>query len=137
MNKKIKVLLVEDNEDERLFMKIGFTQEGHYEIIAEASDGNEAYNLISSKETILPELVITDLNMPGKNGYEVIQDFKANKAYAHIPVVVLTTAPYVPYAERCKLLGACAYFSKPDTFLDYKAFAGKIYTTIIEQCLRN
>lgn len=137
MNKKIRIILVEDNEDERMFMTEGFNQEGHYEIIAEAGNGDEMFALFNSPDFIMPELILTDLNMPGKNGYDVIRDLKTNTDFSHIPVVVLTTAPYVPYAERCKLLGACAYYTKPDTFLDYKDFAGKIYGELRNKCLAN
>jgi len=41
MTKKIKMLIVEDNEDERFFMKEGFIQSGLFEIVGEAEDGNE------------------------------------------------------------------------------------------------
>jgi len=74
--------------------------------------------------------------MPGRNGYEVIVDIKTNSALSHIPVIILTTAPLKPYADRCRKLGACAYFTKPDTFLDYKDFAREIYPDIRE-CLDN
>jgi CheY-like chemotaxis protein len=138
MSKKIKILIVEDNEDERMFMIEGFTREGHYEIVAEASNGNELVEWLNTKaNSIMPEVVLTDLNMPGKNGYDVIAEVKSNASISHIPVVVLTTAPAVPFADRCKKLGACAYYSKPDTFLDYQSFAGKIYQELIKNCLKD
>jgi CheY-like chemotaxis protein len=131
---KIKLVIVEDNEDERLFMKEGFMESGLYEIIGEAENGNEMLDLLK-KTSSLPELVLSDLNMPCRNGYEVIIDVKSNSALSHIPVVILTTAPLVPFAERCKKLGACGYFVKPDTFLEYKVFAQTIYTDILQNCL--
>jgi CheY-like chemotaxis protein len=135
MRQKIKMLIVEDNEDERLFMKEGFTQTGLYEIVGEAENGNQMLDLLMQPGFSLPQLVLSDLNMPGKNGYEVIKDVKENISYAHIPVVILTTAPLIPYAERCRKLGACAYFTKPDTFLEYKLFAETIYSDVINNCL--
>ena len=135
MSKKIKILLVEDNEDERLFMKEGFIASGLYEIVAEASNGDEMMDLFKQDSFGFPEMVVTDLNMPGKNGYEILQEVNADEALSKIPVVVLTTAPYVPYADRCKKLGACAYYTKPDTFLDYKNFATKMYGEISKRCL--
>lgn len=135
MPKKIKILLVEDNEDERLFMKEGFISSGLYEVIAEASNGDEMLDLFRQDSFRFPEMVVTDLNMPGKNGYEILQEVKSDQALCKIPVVVLTTAPYVPYADRCKKLGACAYFTKPDTFLDYENFAMKMYGEVTKGCL--
>lgn len=137
MAKKIKLLIVEDNEDERHFMKEGFEQAGLYEIVAEANNGDELLRLFNQPGFSLPEIVLSDLNMPKRNGYDVIQDVKSNQTLSHIPVVILTTAPYVPFAERCKKLGACAYFTKPDTFLEYREFAKTIYPKIIDDCLKS
>ncbi|MFL5741468.1 MAG: response regulator, partial [Flavisolibacter sp.] len=81
-----------------------------------------------------PDIILSDLNMPGRNGYEVIIDIKTNSSLSHIPIIILTTASSVPFAVRCKKLGACAYFTKPDTFLEYKEFAEKIYGDVRE-CL--
>jgi CheY-like chemotaxis protein len=135
MRQKIKMLIVEDNEDERLFMKEGFTQTGLYEIVGEAENGNQMLELFMQPGYSLPQLVLSDLNMPGKNGYEVIKDVKENISYSHIPVVILTTAPLIPYADRCRKLGACAYYTKPDTFLEYRIFAEAIYSDVINKCL--
>ncbi|HYH16071.1 MAG TPA: response regulator [Flavisolibacter sp.] len=136
MSKKIKMILVEDNEDERMFMKEGFTATGLYDIVAEASNGNEMLALFQKQSLSRPELVISDLNMPGKNGYDVIQDIKRDASWSDVPVVIVTTAPYSPFAQRCKELGACAYYTKPDTFLEYQSFAANIYNDITTRCLK-
>jgi CheY-like chemotaxis protein len=135
MSKKIRVLLIEDNDDERDFMREGFHESGLYEIIAEASSGDELNQIFKTSGLSSPELVISDLNMPGRNGYEVIIDIKTQSHLSHIPVVILSSAPFRPFAERCKKLGACAYFTKPETFLEYKTFAKAIYPTIVNDCI--
>jgi len=136
MSKKIKMLIVEDNEDERFFMKEGFIQSGLYDIVGEAENGNALQELLHTSSFEMPEIILSDLNMPGRNGYEVIVDIKTNSSTSHIPVIILTTAPLTPYAERCRKLGACAYFTKPDTFLEYREFAKEIYNDI-KDCLDN
>jgi CheY-like chemotaxis protein len=133
---KIRILIVEDNEDERLFMKEGFIQSGLYEIAGEAENGNKMLELLSASSSSLPDVILSDLNMPGRNGYEVIVDITTNSSLAHIPVIILTTAPLKPYAEQCKKLGACAYYTKPDTFLEYKEFAEKVYEEV-KKCVSN
>lgn len=130
MARKIKLLIVEDNEDERVFMKEGFLQSNLYEIVGEAEDGSQMLKLLNESPFLMPEVILSDLNMPGRNGYEVIRDIKANSLLSHIPIIILTTAPLIPYAERCKKLGACAYYTKPDTFLEYKDFSEKIYDDV-------
>lgn len=136
MRKKIKAFLVEDNDDERLFMKEGFVQSGLYDIVGEAENGYQMLEFLKASSHNVLEVILSDLNMPGRNGYDVIRDIKSNDSLSHIPVIILTTAPFKPYAERCKQLGACAYFTKPDTFLDYKDFAEKIYGDV-KKCIDN
>jgi CheY-like chemotaxis protein len=117
-------------------MKEGFLQSQLYDIVGEAQNGNEMLELFKVPTFPTPDVILSDLNMPGKNGYEVITDIKKNNYLSHIPIIILTTAPMVPFAERCKKLGACAYFTKPDTFLDYKNFAENIYEDI-NDCINN
>lgn len=136
MCKKIKVLLVEDDEDERLFIKEGFLKTDLYEIVGEAENGNEMLQLLKTPSFPRPDVILSDLNMPGRNGYEVIMDIKSQSAFKHIAVIILTTAPEIPYAKQCKKLGACAYYTKPDTFLDYQDFAKQIYSNV-KTCLSN
>jgi CheY-like chemotaxis protein len=136
MIRKIKLFLVEDNDDERMFMVEGFQKSGLYEIIGEAENGDRMLERFKVSSLTMPEVIISDLNMPGRNGYEVIMDVKTHSALSHIPIIILTTAPLIPFAERCKKLGACAYFTKPDTFLEYKEFSEKIYDDVI-QCLED
>jgi CheY-like chemotaxis protein len=136
MPRKIKILLVEDNEDERIFMKEGFISTGLYEVVAEAGNGEEMLQLLKEPSFSMPEMVLSDLNMPGKNGYEVIKDVCSSYSRPNIPVVILSSAPYVPYAERCKKIGACAFFTKPDTFLEYEDFAKSIYSQLLNSCLK-
>lgn len=135
MTPKISILLVEDNEDERIFMKEGFISSGLYEVVAEAANGNELLKLIHDPSGVRPQLVVSDLNMPGMDGYEVIQEVKTDPALRGIGVIVLSSAPYVPFAEKCKKLGACAFYTKPDTFLEYESFAKKIYGEVMN-CIR-
>jgi len=134
MPQKIKVVIVEDNEDERLFMKEGLTASGLFEIVGEAGNGNELLALFEDATGPAHQLILTDLNMPGKNGYDVLRDTRERPEFSHSCVIVLSTAPYIPYAERCKKLGACAYFTKPDTFLEYETFAKTIYEEAKRSC---
>src|SRR5215216_6270037 len=106
MLKKIKILLIEDNEDERMFMKEGFHSTGLYEVVAEADNGDHMIEFFTTRNIPAPEVVMSDLNMPGRNGYEVIIDIKTNTSLSHIPVIILSSAPLKPYADRCKKLGA-------------------------------
>lgn len=78
------VLLIEDNEDVMLYLKSILT--GGYQIL-EANNGEQG--IIKAIEHI-PDLVISDIIMPGKDGYEVCSTLKKNEKTSHIPIILLT-----------------------------------------------
>ncbi|WP_109832738.1 hybrid sensor histidine kinase/response regulator transcription factor [Reichenbachiella versicolor] len=101
------VLVVEDNEEIRQFIKDSFSQ--NYNIY-EAADGSEGLK-ICQEETI--DIVITDVMMDGMNGIEFCKKLKADDRISHIPVIILTAKD----TEDDKLtgyhVGAEAYVTKP------------------------
>jgi signal transduction histidine kinase/DNA-binding response OmpR family regulator len=78
------VLIIEDNEDMRLY--INQQLKTRYRLL-EASDGDEGIQLATK---FLPDLVISDVMMPKKDGFEVCKILKTQEKTAHIPVVMLT-----------------------------------------------
>lgn len=90
------IFLVEDNRgDIRLIQEALKTSQSNYEIVV-ARDGMEAMlylqNLSSQPQGVSPDLILLDLNLPKKDGREVLAEIKADPALMHIPVIVLTTS---------------------------------------------
>lgn len=137
MPKRVRLIVVEDDEDERFFIKEGLTSTGLFEVVGEAKNGNEMLELFQNPLFAFPELVLTDLKMPGKNGYDIISDMKGSKSFSHVPVIILSTAPAILFAKKCKELGASAYFTKPETFLEYSSFAHQLYEEAIKHLPKN
>jgi CheY-like chemotaxis protein len=92
----IKLLLVEDNEGDILLMTEAL-EEGtvSYELIT-LKDGATAIDFLQRRqvlpETILPDLILLDINLPRRNGIEVLQFIKSSEHLRHIPVIMLTTS---------------------------------------------
>jgi signal transduction histidine kinase/ligand-binding sensor domain-containing protein/DNA-binding response OmpR family regulator len=105
-NKKI-ILLAEDNDELRAYLKDYLS---HYFKIITAKNGKQAVEI--TKE-IKPDIVITDILMPEKDGIEVIQVLKDNYQTSHIPVIVLTALYEGDYQMKSILKGADAYLVKP------------------------
>jgi len=78
--------------------------------ISSAKDGTKALKLADS---LLPDLIILDVVMPGMDGYEVITALKANRKTRHIPVIFLTSLDTAVDEEKGLSLGALDYISKP------------------------
>lgn len=95
-SRNMRILLVEDNEGDILL-----TQEALFESHADTElsivrDGQSALDFVFKrdryKEAQTPELILLDINLPKKNGHEVLKALRASEAYCMIPVVFLTTS---------------------------------------------
>ncbi|MBP1677526.1 MAG: tmoS 15 [Bacteroidetes bacterium] len=105
--KKIHVLIVEDNNDLQSFLKHTF--EVNYKV-STANDGKQAWEIIQKK---MPDFVVSDVMMPNMDGFELCKLIKSTFDTAHIPVILLTAL-----SERTKQLeglklGADDYVTKP------------------------
>ncbi len=85
MHARKRILIVEDSEDTRFVYSAILNLDG-YDII-EAADGEAG---IASAIEHRPDLIITDINMPGLNGFEVARLVRADERLAHIPIVAVT-----------------------------------------------
>jgi len=130
--KKINVLLVENDEDEQLFMKEGFLSTQLYNILAVAGNGEEAVTAIH-ETTDRPDLIISDLNMPGMNGLDLLLYIKNHATLSHIPVIITSTSFTPTVIDKCMTSGAYAYHTKPDSFIEYDKFAEQIYREWMQQ----
>ena len=118
MNQKIvKVLIVDDNEDDVFLIRSAFEREGTMHPCAEARNGSEALKFLNERkaapERNLPGMVLMDINMPVKNGFETLREIKADPALCHIPVVMLTTSKQEEDVVRAYSNGASTFISKP------------------------
>ncbi|MBK7937305.1 MAG: response regulator [Lewinellaceae bacterium] len=101
------VLLAEDNAELRGFVKQCIS--GAWEVL-EASNGEEA---VRKAVEMVPDLVISDLMMPLKDGYTVCDELKSNELTAHIPVILLTAKSGMDSKIRGLRTGADDYLTKP------------------------
>lgn len=101
------VLIVEDNAELKDFIVSIMSEKYH---VASAADGETAWNIIC-KDT--PDLVISDVIMPGLSGYELCQKVKQSPEYSHIPVIILTAKSTVDEQIEGLEHGADAYICKP------------------------
>lgn len=101
------VLLVEDNADLREFMTLSFSEK--YRVIT-AQDGEEGVRMALEK---IPLLVITDLMMPRKDGYQLCEALKNDERTSHVPIVMLTAKTDTESRIQGISTGADAYLAKP------------------------
>ncbi|MBS1563901.1 MAG: response regulator [Bacteroidetes bacterium] len=132
---KYKILLVENDEDERDFMKEGFCQSRHFDVLDIFSNGDELIEYLNEKKSGLPDIILSDLNMPGKNGYDILLFMKKHDALSGIPVIITSTSSSASTIRKCEELGAADFLVKPDTFDQYRQYSEKLYGLIQEKKL--
>ncbi|MEQ1745936.1 MAG: response regulator, partial [Saprospiraceae bacterium] len=102
------VLVVEDNPELRQFIKKPITSAG-WQVI-EASDGEEG---VRKALELLPDLIISDVMMPRKDGYTLCDELKNNELTSHIPIILLTAKSALDSKLKGLRRGADDYLTKP------------------------
>jgi CheY-like chemotaxis protein len=133
------VLLVEDDPGDVLMTKEAFE---HFRIrnqLHVVSDGEQAMQFLhrNGEYTAMPRpgLILLDLNLPRRNGLEVLADVKSDAELLSIPVVVLTTSQAEEDIIRSYSLHANAYISKPvdfDRFNEVIRQINKFFLTLVQ-----
>jgi CheY-like chemotaxis protein len=123
----IEVLLVEDDPGDVLLIREAFEDNKVANRLHVVSDGVEALDFMRRTgvhaEAPRPDLVLLDLNLPRKDGREVLAEVKKDAALRTIPVVVLTTSSAEEDVLRSYNLHANAYVTKP---VDFDRFIGVV-----------
>ncbi len=108
--KKATILLVEDNEDFRFYLKDNFRNQF---TIIEAANGKEGWQKALGHH---PDLVVSDISMPEMNGIELCKKIKKDRRTSHIPVILLTALMGEEQQLRGLETGADDYMTKPFNF---------------------
>lgn len=120
-----EVLLVDDNPADIDLTREVLTKSKRHFHVNVVSDGKEAISFLRRlgkyAEAPAPDLVVLDLNLPRKDGREVLSDLKADSALGKIPVVVFTTSQANSDVTRSYELGANCYLRKPGNLPDFRA----------------
>ncbi|HKY53781.1 MAG TPA: response regulator, partial [Anaerolineales bacterium] len=108
-NKAFNILVADDQPDNLRLLSRYLESEGYTYI--QAKDGEETLEKVRSS---LPDLVLLDINMPKKDGFQVLAEIRADPVTEHIPVIILTAARLDPTEIQSGLnMGADDYVTKP------------------------
>jgi CheY-like chemotaxis protein len=121
--KPVEILLVEDNEGDVGLIEEVLEEVKIRNILHVAKDGEEAILFLYNEEKFSgsprPDIILLDLNLPKKDGREVLREIKEDSNFKNIPVVILTTSGAEKDILRAYELYANAYVTKP---LDFDQF---------------
>jgi len=125
-NKQFTVLLVEDDLNDIFIVKRAFKQARNQSPLQVVTDGEEAINYLRGEGKYanreahpLPRLVVMDLKMPGRSGFEVLEWIKTHgRTLRRIPVIIVSSSDEPADINRAYESGANAYMIKP---MDFRA----------------
>jgi CheY-like chemotaxis protein len=103
------LLVVDDNEDNR-YTLVQRLRRLRYTNVTTAVDGREALTRLRQRDF---DLILLDVMMPELNGYEVLEQLRADERLRHVPVIMISAVDQVESVVRCIELGAEDYLPKP------------------------
>ena len=116
-SRPVTLLYVEDEENDVLFMRRALSRLGLEVDFRTACDGDRAVAFLSAEPPHAghptPDLVLLDLNLPARSGFEVLEWIRAHPGLRALPVVIISSSGRAEDRERARLLGADDYVIKP------------------------
>jgi CheY-like chemotaxis protein len=129
----VRIVLVEDDPaDVYLLEKALSARHIAYEL-TRFEDGEEAVKALGKQGGPVPDLILVDLNLPRKDGFDVLRSIRSRPALVGIPIGVFTSSEAPADRNRIKLMGAERYIRKPPTLPEFLLEVGDA----IEQMLRD
>src|SRR5256885_12706548 len=132
MNKKYKVLLVDDSVEDQLLTQFALKDSSCFEIVACLNNGDLAvayfkgwHHYAKRSEFPLPDLLLLDLNMPLRNGFEVLRWLRKHPQQGLVKVM-LTSSEDEGDIARATALGAEGYIVKPGTLRDMRSLEERL-----------
>ncbi|MEI8280630.1 MAG: response regulator [Bacteroidota bacterium] len=115
------ILIAEDDSDDRFLLQAAFEENGFQDKLHFTENGIELMSFLQSVQTSggaqgLPRFILLDLNMPKKDGREVLKELKEDIVLKKIPIVVFSTTNSEHEMNHCYELGANSYITKPNSF---------------------
>lgn len=117
------ILIAEDDADDRYLLETAFVEKGYPDKIVFVENGVEVLNYLDTvyenahaDDKNLPGFILLDLNMPKKDGREVLKELKQHPVFKKIPVIIFTTTKNETEIRRCYEMGANSYVIKPISF---------------------
>lgn len=126
-NNRVDVLVVDDSEDDVVLLQEAFSDCPMVNFVHSVADGETAIRYLKAQHPFenarRPGLVLLDINMPRKNGFEVLAEIRNDPELRQVPVVMLTTSKQESDVLRAYSTGACSFISKPFNFDKMKQIA--------------
>ena len=124
--KCIRQILVVDDDDIDLIQEVNSLVDHSNSFSVTGKESGEEIVDDLRRAQILPDIIISDINMPKISGLELLKEIKADKSLCHIPVIIMSSSSWDQDIFNAKELGAIAFVVKPYTFDGFAALGNII-----------
>jgi CheY-like chemotaxis protein len=124
----INICLADDDQDDRLFFTDAFDELRIKTKVNTFNDGVELMNYLNDTDSVLPNVLFLDLNMPKKNGLECLMEIKKNENLNDIAIAIYSTSSSEEHIEETFINGANIYIKKPSDFETLKKILAEVVT---------
>ncbi|GAL61509.1 response regulator [Algibacter lectus] len=122
----MNIVLADDDEDDRLLFDEAISEIDVKTKLSLFNDGKALMDYLVLPDTILPEIVFLDLNMPIKNGMQCLKEIRANDKLNELCVAIYSTSSSEEDIENTFVNGANVYINKPNSFSALKKAIDKV-----------
>lgn len=126
------IVVVEDNPGDVYLLERALQHRGIAYGLVRYQDGEEAINALSAPDAAVPDLILVDLNLPRREGFDVLRAIRGIPRFVDVPLGVFTSSETARDRHRTTLVGAERYIHKPPTLNEFIEQVG----SAIEDLLR-
>lgn len=126
MDKSKIIYLVDDDQDDRFFIRSAIQETGAPVRIIEAENGLDLLVLIRQEETLAPALILLDMNMPKMNGLDTTSALRTSPDHKHVPIVMISTSSSQTLIESAFRIGVNDFFTKPSSFEEFSNLGSQL-----------
>ena len=124
------VYLADDDEDDLELVQEALKMNSYKGPVTTSTDGIQLLEKLEGVQQ-KPDVILLDLNMPLKNGYQTLSEIRANPRFRNIPVIIVTSSSKKEDEIRCFELGCDFFYTKPIALEDYKPLVQVVKRLII------
>jgi CheY-like chemotaxis protein len=135
-NNRLRVVIADDDSDDHYFIKTAIYAEYNNAHITSVHDGQELIDYLLRKDRFsnradeLPHFVLVDINMPGKSGFEAIEELRQIEGMKQVYFFILSTSQSNEDIKKSFKLGADGFYTKPNSITTLKYIIQQIVKAI-------
>lgn len=122
----MQIVLVDDDEDDRMFFADALQEIPLATELTQFHNGQELLDHLLQDDTVIPNLIFLDLNMPVMDGFQCLREIRKNPEFKELVVAIYSTSSSEKDIEKTFVNGANIYINKPNRFEELKKTIGQV-----------